>query len=87
MVSDDHEGIKAAVLGGLPGAEWQRCTVHFERNILYHVPSTSMAEVAEDLKAIFKVRCEKTARALTEEFVNLYTVGVSRRPFRCLRWA
>jgi putative transposase len=28
-VSDDHEGIKAAVAGELPGAEWQRCTVHF----------------------------------------------------------
>jgi len=30
-----------------------------------------MAEVAEDLKAI-KVRCEKTAQALAEEFVELY---------------
>jgi transposase-like protein len=31
-----------------------------------------MEEVAEDLKAIFKVRREKTARALAEEFVELY---------------
>jgi transposase-like protein len=31
-----------------------------------------MAEVAQDLKAIFKVRREKTALALTEEFVELY---------------
>ena len=31
-----------------------------------------MAEVAEDLKAIFKVRRVKTARALVEEFVELY---------------
>ena len=31
-----------------------------------------MGEVAEDLKAIFKVRREKTARALAEEFVSLY---------------
>ena len=72
VVSDDHEGIKAAVSGELPGAEWQRCTVHFERNVLSHVPATSMGEVAEDLKAIFKVRREKTARALAEEFVELY---------------
>ena len=72
VVSDDHEGIKAAVFGELPGAEWQRCTVHFERNILAPVPATSMGEVAEDLKAIFKVRRQKTARALAEEFVELY---------------
>jgi len=36
------------------------------------VPSSSVAEVAEDLKAIFKVRRQKTARALAEEFVSLY---------------
>jgi putative transposase len=72
VISDDHEGIKAAVSGELPGAEWQRCTVHFERNILAHVPASSMAEVAQDIKAIFKVRRVKTARALAEEFVELY---------------
>ncbi len=71
-VSDDHEGIKAAVFGELVGAEWQRCVVHFERNVLSHVPANAMAEVAEDLKAIFKVRREKTALALAEEFVELY---------------
>ena len=36
------------------------------------MPASSMAEVAQDLKAIFKVRREKTARALAEEFVDLY---------------
>ena len=72
VVSDDHEGIKAAVASELPGTEWQRCTVHFERNVLSHVPSTSMAEVGQDLKAIFKVRRVKTAEALAEEFVELY---------------
>jgi len=72
VISDDHEGIKAAVSGELPSAEWQRCTVHFERNILAHVPTSSMAEVAQDIKAIFKVRRAKTARALAVEFVELY---------------
>ena len=69
VVSDDHEGIKAAVAGELPGAQWQRCVVHFERNVLAHVP---VSEVAEDMKAIFKVRRQKTARALAEEFVEFY---------------
>ena len=72
VVSDDHEGIKAAVAGELPGVGWQRCVVHFERNVLSQVPASSMSEVAEDLKAIFKVRREKTALALAEEFVELY---------------
>jgi putative transposase len=72
VVSDDHEGIKTAVAGELPGVGWQRCVVHFERNVLSHVPAGEMSEVAEDLKAIFKVRREKTALALAEEFVELY---------------
>jgi putative transposase len=72
VVSDDHEGIKAAVAGELPGTRWQRCVVHFERNVLSHVPASEMSEVAGDLKAVFKVRREKTARALAEEFVELY---------------
>ncbi len=74
VVSDDHEGIKAAVFGELPGVGWQRCVVHFERNVLSHVPASSTAEVAEDLKAIFKVRREKTAHALAEEFAELHGV-------------
>jgi putative transposase len=43
-----------------------------ERNVLSHVPASAMGEVAEDLKVIFKVRRQKTARALAEEFVALY---------------
>jgi transposase-like protein len=72
VLSDDHEGIKGAVAGELPGVEWQRCTVHFERNVLSSVPASEMSEVAEDLKAIFKVRHARTARALADEFVELY---------------
>ena len=52
VISDDHEGIKAAVSGELPGAQWQRCAVHFERNVLSHVPKSEMSGVAEDLKAV-----------------------------------
>ena len=72
VLSDDHEGIKSAVSGELPGVDWQRCVVHFERNVLAHVPASSTGEVAEDLKAIFRVRREKTAGALAQEFVELY---------------
>jgi putative transposase len=72
VISDDHEGIKSAVAGELPGVEWQRCVVHFERNVLSSVPAGAMGEVAEDLKAIFKLRRQRTAQALAEEFVELY---------------
>jgi transposase-like protein len=72
MVSDDPEGIKSTLAGELPGVGWQRCVVHFERSVLSHVPTSSTVEVAQDLKAIFKVGRQKTARALAEEFVELH---------------
>jgi putative transposase len=64
VVSDDHEGIKGTVAGELPGVEWQRCPVHFERNVLSSVPTSEMSEVAEDLKAIFKAHSHSEALTL-----------------------
>ena len=34
VVSDDHEGLKAAVERHFQGASWQRCQVHYARNLL-----------------------------------------------------
>ena len=38
VISDAHEGLKAAISQVLTGASWQRCRVHFMRNVLSHVP-------------------------------------------------
>jgi putative transposase len=38
VVSDNHEGLKAAIREVLPEAAWQRCYVHFLRNALDYVP-------------------------------------------------
>ena len=36
----------------LPEARWQRCMVHFYRNVFSHVPTTKVREVSHMLKAI-----------------------------------
>ena len=36
----------------LPDAQWQRCMVHFYRNVFSHVPAGKMREVSHMLKAI-----------------------------------
>jgi putative transposase len=38
VISDAHEGLKNAVAKVLTGAAWQRCRVHFMRNLLATVP-------------------------------------------------
>jgi transposase-like protein len=70
VISDDHESIKAAVGTELPGAKWQRCVAHFERNILSHVPRQESKELAADLKAVLAVSREETAWALAQAFVE-----------------
>jgi transposase-like protein len=72
VISDDHESIKQAVKVELPGARWQRCTVHFMRNVLSGVPASDMGEVGADLKQIFKVSRTSSAKAMAEEFVKRY---------------
>ena len=72
VISDDHESIKGAVAAELPRAAWQRCTVHFMRNILAHVPHADKAEVATDRKAIFVAHREATARRLAQDWLDRY---------------
>jgi putative transposase len=52
VVSDACLGLKAAVSECLPGALWQRCVVHFYRNVFSLVPSGKVKQVARMLKAI-----------------------------------
>lgn len=53
VVSDAHEGLKAAIAGVLQGASWQRCRVHFLRNLLARVPQRDKAVVAALARTIF----------------------------------
>ena len=71
VVSDAHSGLKAAARKVLK-AEWQRCKVHFYRNVLVHVPKRSQAEVSEAMKAVFVQRDEKSAKTKAAELVRLF---------------
>ena len=50
-----------------PAALWQRCVVHFYRNVFSHVPNNKMAEVARMLKAIHAQEDAKSAAAKNTE--------------------
>jgi transposase-like protein len=53
VTSDAHEGLKAAMGQVLSGASWQRCRVHFMRNLLAHVPRGDKSIAAAALRTIF----------------------------------
>ncbi len=68
VICYDHEAIKKAVAMELPGVLWQRCVVHFMRNVLAKVPNSEAAAVAADLKSIFAVNRREDANAIAEAF-------------------
>ena len=53
VISDAHEGLKAAIARSRAGATWQRCRVHFMRNALAHVPRSQTTVVAAAIRQAF----------------------------------
>jgi transposase-like protein len=71
VISDAHTGLKAAVRKVMK-VEWQRCKVHFYRNVLVHVTKRSQTEVSGAMKAVFVQRDEKSAKAKADELVRQF---------------
>jgi transposase-like protein len=53
VISDAHEGLKQAIGTVLSGASWQRCRVHFMRNLLATVPQGAREAIAAIVRTIF----------------------------------
>lgn len=53
VVSDDHGGLKAAIARHFQGATYQRCQVHYARNLLGMVSYARRKELAADLRGLF----------------------------------
>ena len=56
VVSDNHEGLKAAIREVLPEAAWQRCYVHFLRNALDYVPRKVDDDCLQELRWFYDRR-------------------------------
>jgi transposase-like protein len=70
FTSDKCLGLVEALGEAFPEAAWQRCTVHFYRNVFTAVPSGKVKEVAAMLKAIHAQEDRVAARAKTEQVVE-----------------
>jgi putative transposase len=67
VVSDDHQGLKAAVDCHFQGASWQRCQVHYARNLLGMVGAARRKELAEGLRRVFAAPSREVAVRLAFE--------------------
>jgi transposase-like protein len=53
VISDAHVGLTKAIRRQLQGCVWQRCRVHFARNLLQRVPRAHQGMVTAALRSVF----------------------------------
>ncbi len=74
-ISDQHEGLKGAIARVL-GCPWQRCTVHFTRDMVMHCRRDQRGLVAAALREIFNAeRYEQAKERITNVLERLQPVA------------
>jgi putative transposase len=66
VTSDDHKGLKAAIDRHFQGASWNRCQVHFARDLVKLVGPGRRGELAADLREIFAATTREQAMTMSE---------------------
>ena len=70
VISDAHEGLRQAIDKVMLGAAWQRCRVHFLRNVLAKVPKGSSEMVAAAIRTVF---AQPDAAAVADQLDSIAT--------------
>jgi len=70
VISDAHGGLVSALTQALSGAAWQRCTVHFMRNVLAQIAHRDKKQVADAIKLIFEQPDHRTAQTYLEHLAE-----------------
>jgi transposase-like protein len=72
VVSDDHKGIRTAVEKEFTGCLWQRCRVHFIRNLLGLVSQKARANIVKALHYIWEAGTLEKGRERIRKVVAIY---------------
>jgi transposase-like protein len=78
VVSDDHAGLRQAIVEVLPEAAWQRCYVHFLRNALDYVPRKVDDDCLRDHVVRIFPNAESCLRLIRALAVEMHETGWKR---------
>jgi len=70
VVSDDHAGLVKAIGRHFQGCLWQRCQVHFLRNIISQVSKKDRPQIMEMIKDITAAQSYESARKRMDEVID-----------------
>lgn len=83
FVSDAHEGILHAICKNYPDSPWQRCQVHFSRNIIDKTPAKYQKGLATELTEMFNSKTVEEARKKRDSIIADYN-DVAEKAMECL---
>jgi putative transposase len=80
VISDAHGGLVASIKESFLGTSWQRCSVHFLRNIKDTLPKKGTVEARQELRDLFQNSDLDVVRELKNRFIEKYqdTKGFSK---------
>ena len=70
VISDAHAGLKASIRKCFTGASWQRCRVHYARNLLATVPKAHQEMVSAAFRSIFALGTAAEVEARWDEVTD-----------------
>ena len=83
ITSDAHEGIQYAISQVFPDVPWQRCQVHFTRNILDKTPNRYREGLRTELREMFTSNTIEQARNRRDEILQDYR-DIAEKALECL---
>lgn len=78
VISDSHKSILRAITKTYPDAAWQRCQVHFMRNILDETPTRFKEGLKSELRNMFNASTVEEARTIRDEIICDYSPVASK---------
>ncbi|TCI99967.1 IS256 family transposase [Cytobacillus praedii] len=72
VISDAHLGLQKAIQRDFIGTTWQRCLVHFKRNIIEKLPKKDSVEIRRMIKRVFEAVTMEDIRRFKNELMNQF---------------
>jgi putative transposase len=73
VISDAHKGLQKAIQREFIGTAWQRCNVHFKRNIFEKLPKKDSLEVRTMIKRVFEAITIDDIRLFKAELMSKFS--------------
>ena len=73
VISDVHQGQVKAIQKSFTESVWQRCQVHFLRNVMDKLPKKNTQEIRQEIKELFRINDIDVARITKDKILEKYS--------------